>query len=149
MLILVYALNVMKMKLLEVLCGIAALGFVLWSPPLVAEENGNQTPIIPKSLKNQSHTNELFKTIIDRNSGRYAVVSTNKQVLTAKDLSGRALWSTNIMEGIKPLITHVPKLQGRSIEGLQIRNGEIWINLGRGYAIVESESGKIKGLSVR
>jgi len=37
----------------------------------------------------------LYKTIVDQDAGRYAVVDTSKEIVTLFDKNDKALWSTN------------------------------------------------------
>jgi len=95
---------------------------------------------MPSSRTNaMNETQNLFRTIVDENSGKYSVADTNKEVVTLKDKTGEVIWSINVAEKLKT--DPNPKLRGRKIEGIQLHNGDLWITVGRGYVIIDLKTG--------
>jgi hypothetical protein len=85
----------------------------------------------------------LHKTIVDSNSGQYAIVDSNKVAVVLKDTAGKPVWSINIAESLET--NSNPRLRGRKISGLQMYKGDLWVDLGRGYAIIDVKTGRLKG----
>jgi len=85
----------------------------------------------------------LYKTIIDQESGAYAIVSTNREIITLMNKTGHVVWTTNVVEGIKSM----PLLGERKIKGLSIYQGDLWANIGRGYCLINITNGGVKGIA--
>jgi hypothetical protein len=85
-------------------------------------------------------TNGLYKTFIDQPSGRYALVNMNGDIVTLWDETGNIIWSTNVIKGMQ--------LVGESkISGMQVYKGELWVNIGKGYGVIDIKTGAIKGMA--
>ncbi len=91
-----------------------------------------------------SLTNELYRIITDNESGQYAHVETNRDVVILKEKTGHILWSTNVVNGLRD----VKKLAGRKVVGLRVRDRELWVDVGRGFAILDLKTGGIKGVAM-
>ena len=104
-------------------------------PPVVTASN------LETNDDSANATNGLYMTITDQQSGQYAVVSTNREIVTLKDKSGKMLWESNIVQAIG----NEPLSGERKIRGMQLFKGDLWVSVGRGYAIVDIKSGRVNG----
>ena|ERR1700722_1440552 len=95
-----------------------------------AEENTN----MPNA------TNDFYKTIIDKQSGQYAIVSQNKKIVTLKDKSNNVIWSTNVIQALRT----VPMSGERKINSMEIINGDLVVTVSRGYALIDKRTGEVK-----
>ena len=84
-------------------------------------------------------TNEFFRTVTDPASGEYAIANSEMDTVIARDKNGKSLWSTNVAQAIKKF----PRLARRKIGGMQIYKGELWVDLGRGYAVIDVKTGHL------
>jgi hypothetical protein len=86
-------------------------------------------------------TDELFKTVVDVQTGAYAFVNTNRVMLTLKDKPGNIIWSTNIVEGIRSM----PLMGEQQIHGMTVHEGDLWVLFGRVLVIVDIKTGALNG----
>ncbi|HTS16976.1 MAG TPA: hypothetical protein VMP11_05335 [Verrucomicrobiae bacterium] len=85
----------------------------------------------------------LYKAVVDGVSGRYAEVDTNREVVTLRDTTGQAVWSSNIAKRLET--NSNSRVSGRKITGLRMYKGDLWVELGRGYAVIDVKTGELKG----
>ena len=83
----------------------------------------------------------LFRTVVEPASGRYAMVDSNREVVTLKDKSDRVLWSTNIAAVLETLPGG--RLKDRKIQGLKLQGGALWADLVRGWAVIDIKTGAV------
>jgi hypothetical protein len=98
-----------------------------------ANENTNDSKII----------NGLFRTVVDPESGSYAIVNTNKDTVTLINKSENVVWATNVIGGTQSM----PIIGERKIHGLQVYKGDLWISVGKGYVLVSLKNGDVIGLA--
>ena len=151
----------MKLKLLYLsmvtLAGILSLNLCTALAQPIAVDDGKKAADSPASsastnqidVKNKaSNTNDPFKIVTDEISGNYAMVDTNKNIVLLNNAKGTTLWATNIVEGLKQL-TSAPQMRGRNIRGIRVHESDLWVDMGRGYAIVDLHTGQLKGTVIR
>jgi hypothetical protein len=95
------------------------------------------------STGTNSIAGSLYRTVVNTNSGLYAVVDSNKEVVTLYGKTDHAIWTTNVVVGLQS----APVLSERKIHGMQMYQGDLWVNVGRGYGIVDIKTGDLKGFS--
>jgi hypothetical protein len=135
--ILVAALGLLLMQLLYPSAGNCASPDSTGGGPTNALTRSASTNIV-------NEAGSLYKTIVDRDSGQYAVVDTNKEAVTLKDSADRVIiWSLNVVDGLKT--NRNPRVSGRKIEGMDVYKGDLWVDVGRGYAVIDVKTGKLKG----
>jgi hypothetical protein len=88
----------------------------------------------------------LYRTVVDKDSGQYAVVDTNNEVVALKDKADKVMWSVKI-EKITEALEASPRLRGRKIQGMRMHNGELWVDVGRGYAVIDVKTGALRGIA--
>lgn len=81
----------------------------------------------------------LYKTIVDKVSGQYAVVDTNKEVVLLKDNTGRVIWSANVAKALST----VPISGERKIHNMEMIKGDLIVTFSRGFAKIDRENGSI------
>jgi hypothetical protein len=101
----------------------------------------------PASTNIVNEAGSLYKTIVDKDSGQYAIVDTNKEVVTLKDKTDKVMWHINVAERLKTESN--PNLRGGKIEGIQIYEGDLWVRFGRGYAVIDVKTGELKNTVTR
>jgi hypothetical protein len=84
----------------------------------------------------------FYRTVISTNSGQYAVVDSRKEVVTLYDKAGHVIWTTNVVVGLQS----APVMGERKISGMQVYKGDLYVNVGRGYGVVNIKTGGLKGL---
>ena len=101
------------------------------------------TGLFAASADTNSADADFYRTAINTNSGRYAVVDSRKEVVTLFDETGQVIWRTNVVAGLQP----VPVMGERKIHGMQVYLGDLWVNVGRGYGVVDIKTGWLKGFA--
>jgi len=106
----------------------------------------------PKEHANvPSEVNELYKTIINRELGTYAVVNTNRDIVSLKDNAGHIIWSTNIIEGLKTVpgrFQFDPDRSQVKIYRLDLFRGDLTASFNaRGLVLIDKQTGSIKGFA--
>ena len=140
-------------NVLHVLTVVVGAILLQWFYPSVANcaspdlASGNSTNIqIPSIHTNTvNETGNLYRTIVEESSGKHAVSDSNKEVVTLKDKTDKVIWSINIAERLKAETN--PRLRGRKIEGIQVYKGDLWVSVGRGYAVIDIKTGELKGIA--
>jgi uncharacterized protein YpmB len=75
----------------------------------------------------------LFKTITDLQSGEYAIVSSNKRVVSLKDKRGKTIWYVDMV-----------KISGDSpIYSMVLADDKLKIQVGRSYFGLNKKTGKV------
>jgi len=128
---------------------IIAIGFLLVRPFTAScaspDGGGGGSTNTQISARPTNHTNEtvvLHRTIVDESSERYAVVDLEKEVVTLKDKTDKVIWQINVAERLKTESN--PKLRGGKIERIQIYEGDLWVAVGRGWAVIDIKTGELK-----
>lgn len=85
----------------------------------------------------------LYRTIVNTNTGQYAVADSQKEVVTLYDKSDHVIWTTNVVMGLRA----DPVLGVRKISGMQVYKGDLWVHVGRGCGIVTIKTGVLQGLA--
>jgi hypothetical protein len=102
---------------------------------------------VAASLAASTDTNSpavgLYKTIVNESAGQFALVDTNREIVTLYDKTDRVVWTTNIVMALKT----APVLGERKIHGLSVYQGQLWANVGRGYGIIDIKTGDFKGFA--
>ena len=89
-------------------------------------------------------TDNLFKTIVDTNSGQYVTVTSDRKTLILKDRFHKIIWSTNVVEYLKKFEFPEEKNHGeKRIANVEILKGEIIISVGRDFATVNKRTGEV------
>jgi hypothetical protein len=126
-------------------CQIAVIRwFVLEIPP--GAMGGGQTNTEVRS-ENTNTTNELSffcKTLVDKESGKYAVVDSKQSILILKDVSGKMIWSVDIGEILKT--NENSRVRGQKITGVEVYKGNLSVKAGRGYATIDIKTGRLIGI---
>ncbi len=84
----------------------------------------------------------FYRTVVSTNTGQYAVVDSQKEVVTLYDRAEHVIWTTNVVAGLQS----APLKGERKIHGLQVYRGYLYVNVGRGYGVVDIKTGDLKGL---
>jgi len=84
----------------------------------------------------------FYRTVVSTNTEQYAVVDSQKEVVTLYDKAGHVIWATNVVAGLQS----APVMVERKIHGLQVYRGSLYVNVGRGYGVVDIKTGDLKGL---
>jgi len=85
----------------------------------------------------------FYRTVVSTNTGQYAVVDSHKEVVTLYDKTDHVIWSTNVVAGLRS----APVLGQRQISGMQVYQGDLWVNVGRGYGILVIKTGALMGFA--
>jgi hypothetical protein len=83
---------------------------------------------------------DLFRVVTDAQSGQYAAVSADGRVIALKDRSGDTVWTNDV---IAQFGTSLPTHEGEKIDSLEFIAGEIFIEVGKQFICIESQSGKV------
>jgi len=97
------------------------------------------------STDTNSGAGSFYRTIVSTNSGQYAVVDSHKEVVTLYDKADHVIWTTNVVVGLQS----APVMGERKISGIQVYKGDLYVNVGRGYGVVEIKTGGLKGFAQR
>jgi hypothetical protein len=83
---------------------------------------------------------EFFKTITDAQIGEYAVVNSDKTIVTLKDKNGNVIWSANIVKESK---TFSWLLGERKINEMYLFKNQLVVGFGRAALGLDKQTGKI------
>jgi len=92
------------------------------------------------STDTNSVADGFYRTIVGTNTEQYAVVDFQKETVTLYDIDDHVVWATNVIMGLQA----TPVMGARKISGVKVYEGDLWINVGRGYAIVAIKTGSLK-----
>jgi hypothetical protein len=84
----------------------------------------------------------FYRTVVSTNTEQYAVVDSQKEVVTLYDKADHVIWATNVVAGLQS----APVMGERKIHGMQVYRGYLYVNVGRGYGVVDIKTGDLKGL---
>ena len=94
------------------------------------------------STETNSITASVYRTVVSTNTQQYAVVDSQKEVVTLYDKADHVIWTTNVVVGLQS----APVMGERKIHGMQVYRGYLYVNVGRGYGVVDIKTGDLKGL---
>ena len=97
---------------------------------------------IAGSTDTKSTGDNFYRTIVDTNTGTYAVVDSRKEVVTLCDKSNNAIWTTNVIAGLPP---DTGTMGEWKIHGLEVSKGQLFVGVGRGNAVIDIRSGVLNG----
>jgi hypothetical protein len=111
------------------------------SSSVIADNASNSAPFITNQTKvataakvngktNTVSEEGYFKTIIDPQTGQYAVVNLDKQTVISKDKYGNILWTTNLS-----LTRFALGHSGEIIGGISYHTNELWVGPGKATVI--------------
>ena len=95
------------------------------------------------STDTNSITASFYRTVVSTNTQQYAVVDSQKEVVTLYDKADHVIWTTNVVAELQS----APVLSERKIHGMQVYKGDLWVNVGRGYGVVDIKTGGLKGFA--
>jgi hypothetical protein len=128
--------------------GTIAMSGIIFLADFVVSTNEDSKPFILAKEAQPNivwETNNIagsfYRTIVSTNTGQYAVVDSSKEAVTLYDKADHVIWTTNIVMGLRS----DPVMGERKISGMQVYKGDLWVNVGRGYAIVAIKTGDLKG----
>jgi len=114
---------------------------------LIITLSGCAVFIAPASFAGSIDTNSLaasfYRTVVSTNSGQYAAVDSQKEVVTLYDKASHVIWTTNVVAGLQS----APVMGERKIRGMQVYQGDLWVNVGRGFGIIDVKTGGLKGFA--
>ena len=96
-----------------------------------------------RSIDTNSVVGSFYRTVVSTNTGQYAVVDSHKEVVTLYDNADHLIWTTNVVAGLQS----APVMSERKIHGMQFYKGDLWVNVGRGYGVVDIKTGGLKGFA--
>jgi hypothetical protein len=82
-----------------------------------------------------------FKTIIDPQTGRYAIANASKEFVSLRDKNGNIIWSINLVDDLRK----EPEMSGVTINSLELSGDKIVVRVDRCWFILDSKTGKITG----
>ncbi len=85
----------------------------------------------------------FYRTVVSTNTEQYAVVDSQKEVVTLYDRADHVIWTTNVVAGLQSAAV----LGQRKISGMEVYQGDLWVHIGRGYGIVAIKTGGLKGFA--
>ena len=94
-------------------------------------------------LEQLNQPNEFFKVITDAQSGRYAVVNSDKTVVILKDKNGNIIWSTNVTSWQTE-----PTDGAKQIYSMKLFSNQLMVQVGRGSVAIDIQTGKVKDFRV-
>jgi hypothetical protein len=94
------------------------------------------------STDTNSIAGSFYRTVVSTNTGQYAVVDSHKEVVTLYDKADHVIWTTNVISGLQS----APVMGERKIHGMEVYRGDLYVNVGRGYGVVDIKTGHLKGL---
>ena len=95
------------------------------------------------STDTNSTAASYYRTVVSTNTEQYAVVDSQKEVVTLYDSTDHVIWTTNVVAGLQS----APVLGQRKISGMEVYQNDLWVRVGRGYGIVAIKTGSLKGFS--
>ena len=95
------------------------------------------------STDTNSTAASYYRTVVSTNTEQYAVVDSQKEVVTLYDSTDHVIWTTNVVAGLQS----APVLGQRKISGMEVYQNDLWVRVGRGYGIVAIKTGGLKGFS--
>ncbi len=135
---------------------IAALGSLLvqslypsvvrCAPPNLTSGGSTNAQATSASTNIVNEAGCLYKTFVNKDSGQYALVDTNKEAVILKDSTGKIIWSIRIAT-IAQALEVSPRLRGRTIQGMQMDKGVLWLDVGRGFAVIDVKTGTLRGIA--
>ncbi|HXE41439.1 MAG TPA: hypothetical protein VN516_00335, partial [Candidatus Baltobacteraceae bacterium] len=84
---------------------------------------------------------EFFKTITDAQTGQYAVVNSDKTVVTLKEKDGKVIWSVDMIKSTKNDSWYV----GPQIYSLRLWKNQLAVQFGKPEFYIDIQTGKITG----
>lgn len=85
---------------------------------------------------------EFFKTMTDLESGEYAVVNSDKEVVTLKNRNGDIMWSAKIVGTLGT----VPTVSEKKINSMRLVGDKLIVTIGKDYFSINKQSGEVKYL---
>jgi hypothetical protein len=131
--------------------GMAFSSVIFLANFVVSTNAGCQPFVLAKTEPNDvawqtsSIADSFYRTIVSTNTGQYAVVDSSKEAVTLYDKADHMIWTTNVVMGLQS----DPVMGERKISGMRVYKGDLWVNVGRGYAIVTIKTGGLKGFAQR
>lgn len=99
-----------------------------------------------ENTKKINETDGFFKTIIDTQSGQYAVVNSDKQTVTSKDKNGKIIWSVDVAKSFPDSSGFMPGQ--RKIYSMALFSNLLVVDIGRATVVIDKQNGKVKRVSV-
>jgi hypothetical protein len=101
-----------------------------------------------QSAPYRTNPTEVFyiKTVIDQQSGQYAIVNSNRTAVIMKDNAGGVLWSTNVISAWK---AHNPQTVWAGefiINSMKMADGGLVVGFTGGTASIDKQTGAVKFL---
>lgn len=96
----------------------------------------NVTPDSIMHVKNRSA--DLFKTPVDRLTGQYAVVNSERNRVTLRDKSGSIIWSSDDLTALT-----LETVGGKQIDSMELVNDQLIVHLGKSIYNLDKRTGKI------
>ncbi len=84
---------------------------------------------------------EFFKVITDAKTGEYAVVNSDKTVVTLKDKNDKVIWSADVVKEYGTL----PVQGEKKIHSIELINNQLAIDFAGGLVLLDKKTGKITG----
>jgi hypothetical protein len=122
-------------------CLIIAVGFLsfyfLQAPArhFLAQHSGKSG----NSKNTSDQSAEFYKVITDPQTGQYAVVNSNKEIVSLKDKAGNTIWTINVIEAT----SKYPILGDREIRSMQFDSMELVVRVGKANIQIDKQTGKI------
>lgn len=98
-----------------------------------------------------SHTNldEPFKVITDVQSGQYAAVTLDMQNVISRDLSGKIIWSNNIVAAARDFAQASKLLFYGRVSSMVLASNALSVQIGTIYVELDKRSGEIISFAAR
>jgi uncharacterized GH25 family protein len=86
--------------------------------------------------------NGFFKTIIDQQSGQYAIANSTEETVSLCDKNDDVIWSTNVVEALGAL----PTVGEKKIRSIQFISGNLIVYVGKDCFSIDIKTGATKYL---
>lgn len=91
-------------------------------------------------------TSELFKTILDPQTGRYVASGTARESVVCKDNTGHLLWSNNVIA----YVSGTPTLYGNwAISSIELVNTNVLVHAGNVFMLLDGRDGGLLNIGAR
>jgi hypothetical protein len=87
----------------------------------------------------------FYRTVVSADTEQYATVDSQKEVVTLYDKADRVIWTTNVVTGLQSALV----TGERKIHGMKVYRGYLYVNVGRGYGVVDIKTGDLNGFDPR
>jgi hypothetical protein len=105
-------------------------------------EAQQQNPATTNSRVAGQSAAEVFKTVVDAKTGRYASANEVRDTVILRENNGTVVWSTNVVMSLPKQ----PEPRSTKINSIRMHKGQLFVTVGKAFARIDTKTGAVKWL---